>query len=425
MARSFRLILSIIFFSAPCIASEAERVKRLEAFSRGQIPKETLQELKHQAAPDTNPEVFSSNQQPLIFKHFPSLAQKLSYISLADLPTPVKQCTTFGNRIGASQLYIKDDGTTGRFAGKKRAFGGNKVRKLEFILAEALAHDAQEVVTFGCSGSNHALATAVYAHQLGIKPIAILFDQPNSATVKRNLLLHLLAKTELNHVIRGAYLKAAELFKSRKEKGSSYPYIIPFGGSMPLGVLGYVNAVFELKKQIETGLLPEPEVIFVAAGTSGTSAGILLGLEMTQLSSKLVAIQISPGSKPDIIKTRISKLFEETSQFLHTCDENIPEYQYPENRCEILQGFTGKAYGEPTKEALQVAQEFITDEGIPLDPTYTSKACAGMVTYIKERGLQDEPLLFWNTYCGEDYAHITEKLDYHELPGEFYRYFEN
>jgi len=117
-----------------------------------------------------------------LFKQYPSLKEKLPYAQLGEFPTPILRLNQLGKEVGAEQLYIKNDGVSGL------DYGGNKIRKLEFIMGEALRKNAKAVLTFGFAGSNHALATAVYAHKLGLQCISILLAQPNAQYLRKNLL---------------------------------------------------------------------------------------------------------------------------------------------------------------------------------------------------------------------------------------------
>ncbi len=412
----------VVFCVMSCAASELTRVKRLAKYAGEQLESRVIEDLMKQVTRETYSSL-QSNQQPLLFKEYPGLADSISYVSLGDLPTPITQCATFGDRIGSSRLYVKNDGKIGRYVGTSRFIGGNKVRKLEFILADALAHGAKSIITFGCAGSNHVLTTSAYAKTLGLKTISVLRDQPNSSTVQRNLLLHLTYGTQVIYkpTKMTSYQEAAWQFQLHKQMGGTYPYIIPTGGSMPLGVLGYINAVFELKQQIDQGLMPEPKLIFVAAGSGGTSAGILLGLQAAGLSSKLVAIHVEPEEEPDEMKTLILALCKETSDYMRKRDTAFPEFNYTKKQFEVLTAFGGAGYGEPSKKALMLAEHLKKDEGIILDPTYSSKALLGMCSYIQEHGLEKEVVLFWNTFCGDI---VSEDTDYKKLPKEFHKYFE-
>ena len=128
-----------------------------------------------------------------IFRLFPELAEKLPYISLGEFPTPVFHLKKLGKQIGTDHLYLKQDGVSGT------VYGGNKIRKLEFILGDALKKKAKSVLTFGYAGSNHALATSIYARQFGLESISILLKQPNAHYVRRNLLMGLAHDAQIRH----------------------------------------------------------------------------------------------------------------------------------------------------------------------------------------------------------------------------------
>ncbi len=405
-----------------CTASELTRIQRLAQYAGQHVPQRSIEGLMKEIIHQTYKQV-QSNDQPALFSCYPRLSNTISYVSLADMPTPVVQCSTFDDDLSV-QLYIKHDGQTGRYQGRGRSIGGNKVRKLEFILADALAHNADTVLTFGCAGSNHAVTTAAYAQKLGLSSIAILRDQPNSSVVQRNLLFHLPYQTNLVYASTEAemYKQALQQFELRKQQVGTYPYIIPIGGSMPLGVLGYINAVFELKQQIKQGLLPEPKVIFVAAGSGGTAAGLLIGLQITGLKSKLVAIHIEPEQKPDEMKQLILKLCTETCAWLHQKEPRFALFDHQDS-LEVLTEFGGTEYGAPDKEALACAASFALKEGIALDPTYTAKALHGMCSYISSQELSG-PVLFWNTFSSDPLTELMKGHEYHSLPVEFHRYFE-
>ena len=128
-----------------------------------------------------------------LFEQYPALSEKMPHVHLGEFPTPIKHLKAAGKEIGIDSLYLKDDGSSGR------KYGGNKIRKLEFLLGDALRRGAKNVLTFGFAGSNHALATAVYAQKLGLKSISILLAQPNSHYVRRNLLLSHACGAEIHH----------------------------------------------------------------------------------------------------------------------------------------------------------------------------------------------------------------------------------
>ena len=223
-----------------------------------------------------------------LFEEYPLLREKLAYVPLGEFPTPVQKLERLGAELGISQVYIKRDDLSGKL------YGGNKPRKLEFILGDVLRSRAKEAMTFGGAGSNHALSTAMYAREVGLKSISMLMPQPNARYVRRNLLMSHYCGAELHPCGSGlesvrnmplVYAAAIyQLLRHRLRKGR-LPYFIPPGGSSLLGVVGFVNAALELGRQIAGGEMPEPEYIYVACGTMGTAAGLTLGLRAARLTS--------------------------------------------------------------------------------------------------------------------------------------------
>ena len=205
----------------------------------------------------------------------PSLVERFGHRPLADLPTPVDNADRLARKIGAGTLHVKRDDLSGT------TYGGNKVRKLEFLLADALRRETDTVITFGCAGSNHAIATALYAKECGLRTVAMLTPQTNSHAVQKNLRAHLVAGTELRHCSddNDARRSAAEYVRGRRAAGFPEPVIVPGGGTSGLGALGFVNAALELSAQIDAGQLPEPELVYVALGTMGTAAGLAIGCD--------------------------------------------------------------------------------------------------------------------------------------------------
>jgi 1-aminocyclopropane-1-carboxylate deaminase/D-cysteine desulfhydrase-like pyridoxal-dependent ACC family enzyme len=231
-----------------------------------------------------------------LFEQYPLLHEKLPYVPLGEFPTPVQKLDRLGTELGISQPYIKRDDLSGK------VYGGNKPRKLEFILGNALRSKSKEVVAFGAVGSNHALATAIYAQQVGLKSISMLMPQPNAHYVRRNLLmsyhcgaeLHLCgAELESARNMPLVYLATIYQLLSHRLKSGHFPQLIPPGGSSPLGVIGFVNAAFELREQILNCEIPEPQYIYVASGTMGTAAGLVLGLRAANLNSQVVCVRVT------------------------------------------------------------------------------------------------------------------------------------
>ena len=195
-----------------------------------------------------------SRKKPLLFEKYPDLESNIPWKKLAPLRTPVKELTNLEQKLGINSLWVKCDNLSSPL------YGGNKVRKFEFLLADAIKQGYKKVMTAGGLGSNHCLANAIYCNQLNLKPIAFLKDQPITPYVRNNLLLDLYFKNEI------IYLHEKPDLPVRKDA-----YYIPVGGTTPLGILGFVNAALELKNQVDNGEMPEPDHIFLACGTTGTT----------------------------------------------------------------------------------------------------------------------------------------------------------
>jgi len=356
-----------------------------------------------------------------LFQSFPKLANKLSHIDLGDLPTSVQRMESLGSTIGCTNLYIKRDDNTGKkMNGGIRLFGGNKIRKLEFLLAQALQLGSKTVMTIGGAGSNHALATAVCASALGLKRISILGPQENNVIVKRNLLLGKFYGADLQYFKRWRDCPAgiADLFFKVKEKDGVYPYYITVGGSSPLGAVGFVNAAFELKEQIQSGLLPEPDFIYVACGSMGTTAGLILGLKVAGLQSKVVAVRV--GNSASVNK--IINLAKETSLLLHEYDATFPLLEIQEDDFIFEEDFLGSGYAQPTQEAIEAMRLMKNHHGITLDGTYSGKGFSALVGHARDNLLQEKVVLFWDTFCGYNYDEITSCVDCKTLPKDLHWY---
>lgn len=368
--------------------------------------------------------IFSSSHAKIaLFKRFPDLEKNIKHIELCDLPTPVIKLKNFGKLINCKNLYIKRDDLTGKINQDNiRLYGGNKPRKLEFLMADAQAKSADTIITYGGVGSNHALATAVYANKLGLKSILMLTEQPNSYTVRHNLLLDKFYNAELrffsDRKIRDNLLEKI-LEKDNKA------YFIPVGGSNSIGTIGFVNAAFELAEQIKDKKMPEPDYIYVATGSAGTTAGLLLGIKLTKLRSKIVSVYIELEPEDNRTLENIKSLFIETNRLLNKADISLPILEFPTQDLIINKDFCSKEYGLFLKDTVRANRLFISAENIRLEDTYSSKPIAAIIEDIKNNKINsNQTILFWNTYCGIDYSYLPDFNNYKALPKEFHKYFE-
>lgn len=348
-----------------------------------------------------------------LFRRFPRLGRSLPHLSLTHLPTPVRPLARTSRELGAD-LWLKDDGRSSSL------YGGNKPRKLEFLLAEARARAFRSVLTFGGLGTHHGLATALFARQLGLQTHLLLVPQPVTAEVQLNLrrlaatgaTLHL--APSLPHAIpRALAVMAGGAWHHDR------PCLIPTGGSSVVGSLGTVNAGLELAEQVATGDLPKPDRIFVALGSGGTVAGLVLGLRIAGLGSQVVPVLVSDILPPG--PRRLAHLARRIRSLLaRHSDVELPDVSAADFPVE--RAFLGSGYGHSTEEARRAKARFAEWESIPLETTYTAKTAAAFLD--EAAGAGKECLLFWNTFNSVD---LTEALgplpEPDELPGPFRRFF--
>jgi 1-aminocyclopropane-1-carboxylate deaminase/D-cysteine desulfhydrase-like pyridoxal-dependent ACC family enzyme len=348
---------------------------------------------------------------------YPTLAESLPTVALGEWPTPL-QAADGGVLPGeCAGLWLKRDDRCAT------PYGGNKVRKLEFLLADALARGRESVFTFGVAGSNHALATAVYASQFGLEAHLLLTPQSNSSFVGRNLLFGRWAGARQVHCETEAdATRTARILELRGRGTRPAPYRVPGGGSSPLGAVGFVNAGLELAAQVRAGVMPEPDDLYVALGTMGTAAGLALGLAVAGLRTRLVLVRVV---RPDIASPeRFRALYHGAARLLHEKDPRFPLAALDRSRIEIRHEFIGPGYARFTEEGMAALALARRAFGIDLEGTYTGKAFAAVLADLASGRLAGRNVLFWNTYNGQPVPPAALAMDYHELPAPFHRYFE-
>jgi len=352
-----------------------------------------------------------------LFNAHPGLAREIPYEPIALLPSPVRRLDGLSAAAGAD-LWLKHDGDTGPL------YGGNKVRKLGFLLAAAKRDGARTVLTFGAAGSNHALATAIYAREMGLRAVSMLVPQPGAYSVRRNLLRQLAAGSEIHHHggLRQVAAATCWQFAAISAREGRFPRVIPTGGSSPTGILGFVNAAYELQQQVESGLMPMPASVYVASGTMGTAVGLALGFRLAGLPIKVVAVRVTAEKFTNLERGR--KLFEATSRLMHAADTAVPLVDFPSDLFEVRHEFLGQQYALYTPESAEALRRVRDAEGLKLEGTYTGKAMACLLADAAAGKLGTAPVLFWNTYNSVDVGPVIDGLDYHALPQELHRYFE-
>jgi len=354
-----------------------------------------------------------------LFQYFPRLEEKLPHISLAQFPTPVINADKLRHQLNIKSLLIKEDNVSGEI------YGGNKIRKLEFHLGQALKKRKEKVLTFGCAGSNHALATALYAQQQGLQCISMLLHQPNAHYVGKNLLMHYQSGAELHSCQNNTSMHMSAFYQliRHKLKTGSTPLVIPTGGTSPLGTAGYVNAAFELRDQIQEGIISEPDVIYVALGTMGTAVGLLLGLRAANLKTCLIAVRVVYDNIAN--PARFMTIFQQTNHLLHSMDPSFPIVEISIKDFVIRNDFFGEHYALFTYEGMKAVDLCKKTEGMHLEGTYTGKTFAAVIHDARKGDLKNKNVMFWNTYNSRNFLPCIHGIDYHSLPKNFHRYFEN
>lgn len=350
-----------------------------------------------------------------LFDEYPSLKLQIPYILLGNWPTPIKKLEALSEQLHA-QIYLKDEGDCGMSDENEcLSFGGNKVRKLEFLLADAVAKGYTTVLTYGGYASNHMVATACYAKKVGLQTIGLLFKQNPPPNIARNLLLNLYFGAHIFECPQSRLLDEDEIASFLNEHNFASAYVIPVGGSNKLGVLGIVNAVFELRDQIAQGLLPEPDFIYVPFGSMGTTAGLLLGIKLAGLKTKVRAIKVTGTEKYNA--ANVCALIAQTNAYLHELDASIPLFEWNSADIDIRAEFLGKGYAHATEGGQQALALFKELENISLDQTYTAKAADALVCDCQNHTIDpNQVILFWNSYCSYEYSDLKDKVDRNLIP---------
>ncbi len=284
---------------------------------------------------------------------------------LALLPTPLGKLERLGAQLGR-EIFCKRDDLTGS------TLSGNKVRKLEFLFADAIAQGCDTVLTCGGEQSNHCRATAFAATQLGLACQLFLRTENPAAppAAQANILLDHLAGAKITWVSRPEYQRRQELFAARVaelRRAGKKPYVIPEGGSNSLGSWGYVRCVEELTKQLPAH---EPATLVYAAGSGGTGAGLIVGQKLFAPAWRVVGINVCDDHA--YFERVIGEIVEDmVARYKLT----LP---FSRSEIELIDGYVGRGYAQSRPEELRDLISLSQLEGITLDPVYTGKAYFGM-----------------------------------------------
>jgi 1-aminocyclopropane-1-carboxylate deaminase/D-cysteine desulfhydrase-like pyridoxal-dependent ACC family enzyme len=283
--------------------------------------------------------------------------------------------------------------------------------------------ERKTLITIGGSGSNQVLATTIYGKNLGFRVIGIVFDQPNAEYVRRNLLLDHHYGTELHYApnIFAEFLLFSLTYTWERLKVEK-PYYVPAGASSPIGNMGYVNAAFEIKSQVEQGEMPEPDYVLAAAGSLGTASGLQLGFKLAGMKTRVAAVRVS---MPWYITTgKFASMMGNINAFMRRVDPSIPKVKPNPEDLIMLEDYLGKCYAAFTPDCVSIIKTVKELEGLTLDPTYTSKTLHGGLDWLRSQDETDKVVLFMDTYNSVDLTPNIEGANYKALPRSLHKYFE-
>ncbi len=296
--------------------------------------------------------------------------ERIPRINLATLPTPLQETPRLAAAIGLDRLLLKRDDNTGL------AFGGNKARKLEYLVADAVRAGADTLVTLGAPQSNHCRMTAAAARVAGLDCKLVFAGHPIEAVQANMLLDQFFGATWTFAGDRPAPECMSRTAEELRSEGRR-PYVIPGGGSNGLGALGYVGCAFELAQQLdERG--ERPRYVVCAGGSCGTLAGLTLGVALCGIGAEVVGVSIS-RSVPD----RVARVREIMAQ---SCD--LLDLALPDAAPTIWGDYIGPGYGMPTDLSRRALETVAFTEGILLDPVYSAKAFGGLMAEIEAGRIQ-------------------------------------
>ncbi len=307
---------------------------------------------------------------PLLHERFPALRERLPHISLGERPTPVRLLEGLSAE-GGAPVWVKDDGAFG-----SGAWGGNKVRKLEWLLPEARRRGAGTILTVGGLGTNWGLAAALYGREHGIHTALALVDQPVDEHVRAHLERLRASGATIHRTHTKARTIAALPWLLLRHTRRRPPYVLPAGGSTALGVLGYVEASLELAGQVTAGELPEPSHVVVAVGSGGSAAGLALGLRLAGLRTRVVGVPVTRDLRVD--PKTLARRAGGAEALLRRRGAELPATAPSPDGVTVLEGWIGAGYGHATPEGQEATVVAREGDRLALDPVYTAKAVAAL-----------------------------------------------
>lgn len=314
---------------------------------------------------------------------FPVLEKTLPKVHLGSAPTPLRLLP--GLSRGPAEIWLKDEGVFG-----DGGWGGNKVRKLEWIIPEARRRNRSTLLTFGGLGTNWGLACALYGREHGLKTVVALIDQPIDQHVRDQLVRLADSGAEIHFTHSRARTIATAPWLIARHR----PYVLPAGGSSPVGTLGAVEIALELAAQVEAGEMPKPCSVVTAVGSGGTVAGLMLGFRLAGLETRVVGVVVNETLRLD--STALISLARRCERLIRSRGAELPGSGVCAGDLHLVEDQIGAGYGYPTAEAARAGELAFERAGLALDPVYTAKAMAGLLA-LDDHFLERGPVVFVNT----------------------------
>jgi L-cysteate sulfo-lyase len=310
------------------------------------------------------------------------LTDKLTRVPIAHLPTPLEPLPRLTAQLGGPELWIKRDDQTGL------ATGGNKTRKLEFLVADALAQEADTLITCGAAQSNHARQTAAAAAKFGLAGTLVLRGEEPPQT-RGNLLLDRLLGAEIVWAGEQPLLEKMAQAAEELQAAGRRPYVVTYGGSDPTGASGYAAAMEELLAQCAERDLHFDHIV-LPTSSGGTQAGTVVGARALEYTGRILGISVDPQA--DALRRNLAKLATDTAAHLGL------ELAFAPEDFAVDDGYLGGGYGVVGDLEREAIHTMASAEGVLLDPVYTGRAFGGLLDRIRRGDFRpDERVLFWHT----------------------------
>ncbi|MEA3308939.1 MAG: D-cysteine desulfhydrase family protein [Chloroflexota bacterium] len=308
---------------------------------------------------------------------------KLEPLNLGEFPTPLAPLPQLSAALGGPEIWIKRDDLSGL------GMGGNKIRKLRYLMAEALRQKVDVVLTTGAQQSNHARQTAAAAASVGLPAVLVLRGHAPQTTPRGNYLLDHFFGAEIRWAGEQPLMPALQATAARLRQAGARPYVVPYGGSNALGACGFVAGLVELAQQAASRGL-DFDALIVASSSGGTQTGLTVGAQLLSLPTRVIGISIDKPA--DSFRRQLAALATETTTLLQATASFTP------HDFNVVDSYLGDGYGVVGELERQAIHLLARTEGLLADPVYTGRALGGMVDLLKQGAFNDDArILFWHT----------------------------